>query len=137
MKVFELTGAELDYWVAKAEEMEISRTDDGPVAFIGQGRVFEPSTRWDHGGPIIEREGIAVYPDQLARHTGAEPWLAGFDLRAERGTVYSEHTEDGLSIELDHGQSGPSPLIAAMRALVLSKFGEDLPAVGEAPVDGL
>ena len=65
MKVSELSGALLDYWVARAEgkvlssEWDTSRTD-GVLIGTGEGDLerFAPSTDWAHGGPIIEREQI-------------------------------------------------------------------------------
>jgi hypothetical protein len=66
---------------------------------------FSPSTDWSQGGPIIEREGISVDRTGLA-------WTA--DLSDSVGG-YIEHTE-----------SGPTPLIAAMRCYVTSKLGNEI-----------
>jgi hypothetical protein len=59
------------------------------------------STDWALAGPIIEREGITVrrYTDAL--------WDASIG-------------------RLDYVADGPTPLIAAMRCYVASKFGDDL-----------
>jgi hypothetical protein len=59
---------------------------------------FSPSTNWTHGGPIMEREKIAT-----AWHITR--WVAW------RGVI--EHP-------------GPTPLIAAMRAYVASRLGNDI-----------
>lgn len=48
MRTAELSGATLDYWVAKAEGM--ATVPDG----------WAPSTNWAQGGPILERENILV-----------------------------------------------------------------------------
>ena len=48
MKVSELTGAALDWAVAKCEQ------------FVED--EFEPSENWADGGPIIEREWLDVTP---------------------------------------------------------------------------
>jgi hypothetical protein len=55
LKTSELTGAALDWAVAKCE---------GKIYGIpGTRYEFHPSTHWAHGGPIIERErvNVAVY----------------------------------------------------------------------------
>jgi hypothetical protein len=48
MKTAELTGAALDWAVAKIE--------------ANVWGYFSPSTNWAHGGPIIEREKIKLDP---------------------------------------------------------------------------
>jgi hypothetical protein len=98
LKTSELQGAVLDWAVAKCEGLV---NEDGlDVGFIRDG-VFTPSTDWAQGGPIIEREGITVrrYTDAL--------WDASIG-------------------RLDYVADGPTPLIAAMRCYVASKFGDDL-----------
>lgn len=53
VKVAEATGAVLDWLVAKyAGHLR----PDGGVYAGHQGRVFHPSSDWNQGGPIIERE---------------------------------------------------------------------------------
>ncbi len=114
MKTNELTGLALDWAVAKCEGFKVSRL--GPGNKIGVFRIdgeswyetrkpYNPSTEWDQGGPIIEREGIGFtqfsdYPQWTAKH----PQAVCFD--------------------------GPTPLIAAMRCYVASKLGDevDVPA---------
>jgi hypothetical protein len=58
-----------------------------------------PSTNWAQGGPIIERERIRLDPRGV--------WVAGHD---------SSNDE----------YSGPTPLIAAMRCYVASRFGDEI-----------
>lgn len=117
-KVSELTGADLDYWVAKAEGLELSNEWNcfcGPGIFVGRGdgdlQGFAPSTDWSDAGPIIEREFI-----WLSEQTdvGIHFWEA------------STATDDELC---RHTALGPTPLIAAMRAYVASKYGEEVPEV--------
>lgn len=108
MKVSELSGALLDYWVARAEGIEsgwLSLQDDGSaVCVLGPSveRCFEwsPSVDWGQGGPIIERERMYLEWDADGY------WVAS--------TPTSGHVR------------GPTPLIAAMRAYVASKFGENV-----------
>lgn len=64
--------------------------------------IRQPSTAWQHGGPIIERQRIAL--EFLDGEWCA--WSPG-PQRADSG--------DGR---------GDSPLVAAMRAYVASRFGE-------------
>ena len=49
VKTSELTGAALDWAVAKCEGIT-----------LGVVYYFQPSTNWSQGGPIIERERITV-----------------------------------------------------------------------------
>ena len=59
---------------------------------------------WGFFGPIIEREGITVAPDDV------EPWCAFIDRGTAEDVIYS----------------GKTPLIAAMRCYVASKLGEEV-----------
>jgi len=89
IKTSELTDTALDWAVAKCEGVEFDLAPDGYY-------TFKPSTSWAIGGPIIEREGIGVFP--LGNERG---WAAGL-------------------------QSGPTPLIAAMRCYVASRLGDEV-----------
>jgi hypothetical protein len=62
-KTSELTGAALDWAVAKCKGMSaemLSEFDEGDWLYAGSGRY---STDWSQGGPIIERESIDVLRD--------------------------------------------------------------------------
>lgn len=116
-KTAELTGALLDAAVAKAtgmpyELMPQKTWGDGfgitivtprPACFA-DGNYFEPSTDWSKGGPLIERERISIRVD-----TRGGNWVAFFD--GARATSR---------------QKGESALIAAMRAYVSHKLGEEV-----------
>ncbi len=124
MKTSELAGALLDYWVARAEGMtinpEVCQPDNG--VFVGHGggdlEFFEPSDDWAQGGPIIDRERIALIPDA--------GWRAGYDVIAEvEGAGYD--TGPTATIELRCEHRADSPLVAAMRAYVARKFGDTVP----------
>ncbi|MWA16524.1 phage protein NinX family protein [Burkholderia pseudomallei] len=53
MKVSELSGEALDYWVARAEGFK------GQAAqFVAAAYAY--SSLWAHGGPVIERERISI-----------------------------------------------------------------------------
>jgi hypothetical protein len=109
MKVSELTGAALDWAVAKAEGVDgyivnesfMTRWTDDECE---DGVDYHYSTDWAQGGPIIEREGISVATDDV------EPWC-GFIEDDETNTLFF---------------SGPTPLIAAMRCYVASKMGDEI-----------
>jgi hypothetical protein len=104
IKTSELTGKLLDWAVTKCEVAA-----RGVNADYLMPRVFETmhdfnySTKWAQGGPIIEREKLAVWGDQ--DYTG---WLASPNEGAGQDTT------------------GPTPLIAAMRCYVASKLGEEI-----------
>ena len=107
MKTSELTGAALDWAVAKCESEIEPEYFNGSVWITTGGffqrirrNVFEPSTKWSQGGPIIEREAIAICT-QLTR----------FDWQA-------------IDFHGDITHFGPTPLIAAMRCYVASKLGD-------------
>ena len=106
MKTSELTGAALDWAVAKCEGYEINKMHafDGERACMGViGHGYSPSTDWAQGGPIIEREKI-TWAGQSARIC----------------KYFGGHTWQNLE------EFGPSPLIAAMRCYVASKLGDEI-----------
>lgn len=123
MKVFDLEGALLDYWAAQADEawktahelypaMTLDPTFKGVEIINGvcmllptnpyrqNRRPYDPSVSWWIGGPIIERERIDLAYE--------------FEWSACHDALY-------------YSVTGPTPLIAAMRAYVASKFGEEVP----------
>lgn len=119
MKTAELEGAQLDLAVANADELPHTDIRDGrcyaaqPI-FDGQKMAvlpFEPSTRWAHGGPLIEREQIAIASFD-------DGWCAEAPTR--RGAAWFYRGEDSW------GPPAPTPLIAAMRAFVASRLGEEV-----------
>lgn len=107
-KVSELEGALLDAAVAKIVDLPRHPQPDGSVLYRVNGELlaaehWRPSSNWEHGGPIIESERITVQPMDFA---GRQDWQASTDRF------------------LQTLQNGPTPLVAAMRAYVTSKFGE-------------
>ena len=93
VKTSELSGLALDLMVAKAEGIETSEYHEF------NNEPYMPSVDWAQGGPIIEREGIALekYRDYWVANPTRDP------------TVH-----------------GPTPLIAAMRCYVASKLGDEV-----------
>jgi len=69
MKTAELTGAALDWAVAKCEG--VINGDDLDIGFIRE-RGYTPSTDWAQGGLIIEREKLSV------EWIDSERWLCGW-----------------------------------------------------------
>jgi hypothetical protein len=100
MKTAELTGALLDYWVAKAEGLV---PDDFSLQVM-DGMFSKCSSEWEDGGPIIDRERIQF--DDL-------------DSIAYRATI---SREDAM-----YWADGQTHLIAAMRCYVASKYGDEVP----------
>ena len=98
MKTNELTGAALDWAVAKCEGVYFENLEEFEM-YAG-----DYSTDWAQGGPIIEREGINLFQRKGLAAKEGKPWLA--------------YTESQLE------QAGPTPLIAAMRCYVASKLGD-------------
>jgi hypothetical protein len=98
MKTSELTGNALNWAVGKAEGL------DGwlaPVNYCG---------KWEHGGPIIERELLMIEPVF---------WTV-------EGWHWVAYVLGPGNIDENYEQRGPTPLIAAMRCYVASKLGDDV-----------
>jgi hypothetical protein len=114
MKTSELTGAALDWAVAKCEPDDTLAIyfdeptgeplchDDWP-----DNQEYKPSTDWAQGGPIIERERISV-GDQT--HIEGQP---------EHSAWYATNRKGA------HGLA-ETPLVAAMRCYVASKLGDEV-----------
>lgn len=80
-----------------------------------------PTTSWEQGGPLIEKEAITIWQDPYwwPETTGTERWLAGYEAKAVEGTYYSTVTgSDPAEIQGEHTAHGETMLIAAMRAIV-------------------
>lgn len=103
VKTSELTCAALDWAVAKCEEpiggykAWVQRDLDNGIAPAGVR-----ADDWLTAGPIIEREKIAMWPDEEG----------GYFASANEGSGADFH--------------GPTPLIAAMRCYVASKLGDEV-----------
>jgi hypothetical protein len=103
MKTNELTGAALDWAVAKCEGVE-ALFDAYEV-----GR-HHYSTDWAQGGPIIEREGISTR----------------WDSADYIGDTLTNVTWSAAPCDEDYSHTGTTPLIAAMRCYVASKLGDEV-----------
>jgi hypothetical protein len=107
IKTAELTGAALNWAVAMCEGWQYTTARDSTGNYpwlvkVGRDmnpKHYHPSTHWGIGGPIIEREKIAV-------------WFSKGDWKSQlRDTSAKMH--------------GTTPLIAAMRCYVASKMGDE------------
>jgi hypothetical protein len=109
-KTSELQGSALDWVVAKCLPDDTARIyfdeQTGEKLFLDDWEVpeFSPSIDWAQGGPIIERD-IA----KIERFSEAL-WEA---------TAYTKNAQDIV-------QSGPNPLVAAMRCYVASQLGDEV-----------
>ena len=105
IRVSELAGAKLDYWVAKAEGEEPALTSGGmPVCVIKVKPAewtYSPSTLWEQGGPLVEKHRVSV------------SW---FDF----GNAWIS-TDKKCKVQL-----GQTPLEAICRAVVSSVYGEEV-----------
>lgn len=112
MRTNELTGAALDWAVAKCEllngadyTLEVDRDFDGTLRINFGGMYPEWSTDWSEGGAIIERERLSITP---------------------RDGYWEAYYHDNLFKDdgSDYFKIGTTPLIAAMRCYVASKMGD-------------
>jgi hypothetical protein len=121
IKISEATGPVLDWLVAKCEGLLEPMFDEKEPRVVLQVDPYNvlpvwnpspqvyyqwkylPSTSWEVGGPIIEREKI----DTLADPNGKDVWM---------GRLYKNFAE--------FRQFGPTPLISAMRCFCISKLGD-------------
>jgi Protein of unknown function (DUF2591). len=105
MQAAQLSGDELDYWVAKARGIPAFRQDGVLLYSPGHNlppRKWNPTRYWSQGGPIIEEQKIDLNWDT----EGTLEWSA--------------------SIDPDILAHGSSVLEASMRAYVMSVFGSEL-----------
>jgi hypothetical protein len=129
VKTSRLSGAALDWAVAlckgiPAEHIYIAPGYRGEVLYrrnvnaLGEltgtyttGPELLFSTKWEAGGPIIEREEIYARPTGDAAKWEAMVW---------RDTIGAD------TCGFKYDQVGSTPLIAAMRCYVASKLGEEV-----------
>jgi len=124
MKTNELSGAALDWAVAKAEGMHVTMVRGGWFVFDSDAysefrndynddklQAFRPSTNWAQGGAIIEREGIAVDCERSSGRVSG--WVACNEVAGDDNWDANVHY-------------GTTPLEAAMRCYVTSKLGDEV-----------
>jgi len=128
VKTSDLIGPALDWAVATIEGYGCQFDDEvsGPWLVPQEGFLhdekplskFSPSTNWNQGGPIIERENFTI--ERNVKQRGCA--VIGF----HEWYVSSPENYGGL---IRYSGSGPTPLIAAMRCYCCAKLGEyvDIP----------
>ena len=105
IKVADATPLQLNWLVAKCEDWEDYNDDGVPYVELDSSHMarrfgpFSPSTDWSQGGPIIEREKIAI------DWSDSNDWCASVE--AMPFLFFAER-----------------PLIAALCVYVASKLGE-------------
>lgn len=115
MLVSELTGNDLNHWVAKARGWELvpAQNNDGEILpwnvwldfndkFIGHEYEYEPDTNWQQCGELIEKFKVTIWP------TCRREWVANTWKR-------------------NHPNSGSTSQEAICRAVVASVYGEEVP----------
>jgi len=113
MKVSELEGAELDYWIARAlgwgkwQEYPHGIYPINPVEG-DWGQPWMPSSEWCDGGPLIEE------------------YQVGLDYFASGGV--EAQCLSGDPDDINPIVKGSTVLEAACRAIVASVYGEEVPA---------
>ena len=125
MKTSELIGPALDWAVAKIQGYDCHFDDDVSGAWLvpQEGYLhdekplcrYQPSTNWSQGGPIIEREGIDIQ-QVFCYMEGSFSEPCGWQA--------IRHTKGGPINPPK--QIADTPLIAAMRAFVASKLGDEV-----------
>ena len=102
MKVSELTGAALDWAVAKCENPALTLDK-----FSSEWERYNcaASIDWAQAGPIIEREIVSIDKEEGGKRWAAYAWRSDRDLQKA---------------------IGPTPLVAAMRCFVASKLGDEV-----------
>jgi hypothetical protein len=111
MQVANLKGQLLDYWVGRANgsDPHLLPGSENKRLVINDSsaqygfRLYEPTRDWSLAGPIIESEKISMV------------WS---------GTAWTARKSEGVQTS---SISEESPLIAAMRCFVASKFGDSVP----------
>jgi len=117
MKTDELTGAALDWAVAKCEGLWFAE-DMGLLVAEDADGYYSPSIKWAQGGAIIEREKLGVW------------WATHYV--DDDGVEYGNHWYAEPGCTDDNADkpyrvaTGATPLIAAMRCYVASKLGDEI-----------
>jgi hypothetical protein len=156
VKTSELTGAALDYAVAVALGLKIrSQKRDGvhKGAFIAVGDAYNyiwrdtqgwiprgtytwsPSTRWEHGGPLVDQFCIYLSPPHVVFATRIEN---GKRVPADKvyhcwtakvGPNIAQRPAEFAELPMLRGLyagDGETPLIAICRAVVACKLGDEV-----------
>ena len=98
------------YWIWEETPSGKGGIDINKSVYMRIGYKFSPSTKWEQGGPIIERAEIGI--KRRAPCMKGEEWEASPSITAKgAGGKFG---------------CGPTPLIAAMRCYVASNLGDEV-----------
>lgn len=139
VKTAELVRQALDWAVTKCETtargIHVGYLEPDTFLNSHTGLDFHYSTEWNRGGPIIEREGITVIrcDDDYGRdakgfcnNVRIPVWAATTGQHSVQTSTDHQSHEAMYQVEESEVTYGPTPLIAAMRCFVASKFGDEL-----------
>jgi Protein of unknown function (DUF2591) len=116
MRVDDLAGAQLDYYVARAEGLPADLIRANGLAYCRidvpyQGhQLYVPTHNWQLLGPIMVRQRYLLYP-RLDAETGKTVWLAEAQLNFRFHGMYI----------------ADEPELALCRLRVAESFGENVP----------
>lgn len=117
IKTQDLIGVQLDWAVAKCEDVDeeafrlyYTPTESSDLDTHGYPE-FHYSTIWAQGGPIIEQEKMDCHAPSI---------------QVQYWTYFYSVPQVGACAKKAHRQTGPTPLIAAMRCFVASKLGNEV-----------
>ena len=131
VKTSELNEIQLDWIVATCEDIKLTTGEGWQYVYSKEtGNLYSPSRSWEHGGPIIDREDIAVvrFVDSYILPKEQQT-TSGVILWGERSSeVFISYVGN---VKLFQGEMlsdfegcGPTKLVAAMRCYVASKLGD-------------
>ena len=118
MKTAELHGSALDWAVAKATQAEeLKVTGSGRISCVYEiapmegcwTNDYQPSTEWSEGGPLIEKYHIQTSYN-------------GRGFKTDSGEYWCAYVCNAAGVEQRPSGSGGTPLVAACRAIVATKF---------------
>ncbi len=107
IKTSKLTGAALDWAVAKCEGVKVEKI--GELSLWSSASWHKYSSNWAQGGPILSRERISRTID----HSGL--WIAYWS------DGYTEGDEGKQHMQCDR-----SELVAGLRCVVALKLGDEI-----------
>jgi len=129
-RVADLSGAELALLVARSQgwtfgaphkvlECDVWRDSSGEIVGVIPAQAYAPHEDWAQGGPLIEKHGIIIAPIE-----------GGWCAFMPKGRAYKRGAIGIGYIDIDLEDAdgfGDTPLIGAMRALVASVYGNEVP----------
>ena len=139
LKTAELTGNVLDWVVAICDDRRVRFNIDKNIEVRAQTKEgnelpdhwdlwmpWNPSTNWEQGGSIIEREGINILQCSSETDRSCSYWVATLEPRHWEWhyTTYNEY--EAILLYKSDTYVGPTPLIAALRCYVANILGDEI-----------